>query len=245
MMSPFAFIIITFWCLRYGKDFIVKDPMSMWGMMALVPVYLYLLDAKLEQGMANDWDTFAAFFFLMNLIAVYFFFRKEPKRSHNILLLIIGISLLNSLTWFTLNATTQPSIDRFKSLWDKRILSHLGRYTMSLRVSRYYHAIDDTSHQISIWEDYSTSYPDDPRGYAKTMEAINTFTPADDARKLDVYRSWFSIDPSNDSLRFSYAKTYLRLATKFKISGDTVQYRVHLQHAAELGNIDAQRELRE
>lgn len=245
LMSPFALIIIIVWCFRHGKDGIVNDPIGMWGIIALCPVFLYLLDAKLEQGTANDWDTFAAFFFLLNLIAAYLFFRKEPQRSHNILLLIIGISLLSSLTWFTLNATTQPSIDRFKSLWDKRILSHLGRYTMSLRVYRYYHALNDTSKQISTWDDYSLAYPDDPRGYANTIEAINTYTPADDERKLTVYHSWYAIDPANDSLRSSYGTTYYHRATKLETSGDTTQYRINLQHAASLGNIDARRILHE
>ncbi|HMD14505.1 MAG TPA: hypothetical protein VKI62_07770, partial [Bacteroidota bacterium] len=245
LMSPFALIIIIVWCFRHRKEGIANDPIGMWGITALVPVFLYLFDAKLEQGTANDWDTFAAFFFLMNLIAAYLFFRKEPRHSYSILLLIIGISLLNSLTWFTLNATTQPSIDRFKTLWDKRILSHLGRYTMSLRVYRYYHALNDTSKQISTWEDYSFAYPDDPRGYANTIETINTYTPDDDERKLAVYHSWYGIDPTNDSLRSSYAATYYHLATKLETSGDTTQYRISLQHAASLGNIDARRILHE
>ena len=245
LMSPFALIIIIVWYFRHGKDGIINDPICMWGIIALAPVFLYLLDAKLEQGTANDWDTFAAFFFLLNMIAAYLFFRKEPKRSHNILLLIIGISLLNSLTWFTLNATSQPSIDRFKSLWDKRILSHLGRYTMSLRVYRYYHALNDTSKQISTWEEYSSAYPDDPRGYANTIEAIDTFTPADDERKLAVYHSWYAIDPANDSLRSLYGTTYYRRAAKLETSGDTAQYKIYLQHAADLGNADAQHILHE
>src|SRR5207245_2145258 len=115
--------------------------------------------------------------------------------------LIVSFTILNSLPWFTVNAAAAPSIQRFQSLWDKRNLSHLGHYTMTLRLSRYYEAITDTSHQVSVWEGYTGRFPGDPRGYANTVNAIKALTPGDVRGKLRAYGSWLAVDPENDTLR--------------------------------------------
>ena len=221
LMSPFALILLPVVGLRAGKNFSAENPVMAWGYLALGPVFLYLIDAKLEQGTANDWDTFAIFYALLNLITMVLIFRKNPHRAVQGVFLVVSITMLNSLTWFSVNAVTEPSIRRFESLWDKRILSHLGRYTMSLRESRYYHAIADTEHQIATWEAYSATYPDDPRGYANTISAIDSLTPSDLDRTLRTYAAWYVIDPHNANVRVPYFNSCLRLGDRLLAQDST------------------------
>ena len=223
LMSPFALIFTLFFSLRAGRSFSTENPTVIWGCLALGPVFLYLLDAKLEQGTANDWDTFAIFFALFNLIALVMIFKRKPHRAVQGVFLIVSMTMLNSLTWFSVNAATEPSIRRFESLWDKRILSHLGRYTMSLRESRYYHAIADTEHQIAVWEAYSAAYPDDPRGYANTVSAIDSLTPSNLERTVRTYAAWYGIDPDNANVRVPYFNSCLQLGDRLLAQDSTAR----------------------
>ncbi|HUL43332.1 MAG TPA: tetratricopeptide repeat protein [Bacteroidota bacterium] len=221
LMSPFALLLLLAFIVRSGRKLFSANPVVVWGLLAIIPVFLYLIDAKLEQGTANDWDTFAVFFGLANLIAAVVVFAKYPAYGTKAVFLAAAMTLLNSITWFSVNAATEPSIRRFESLWDQRILSHLGRYTMSLREARYYSAIGDTLHQVSVWKEYSAAYPDDPRGYANTISAIDTLTPSDLEGTVQTYEKWFDIDPGNELIRIPYVNACLNLGDYYLSKDNT------------------------
>jgi tetratricopeptide (TPR) repeat protein len=118
---------------------------------------------------------------------------------------VVGATLVQSLVWFGINATTEPNIRRFQSLWDPRVLSQMGNYTHALRLFRYYDSQNDSLGMIDVWQRYSRIYPNDPRGYENQIIALTAFKPTDYSRRSDVYEHWVAIDSSNDSLRSEYA----------------------------------------
>lgn len=201
LMAPFALLIIIILAVRRKRELLAQDPVGQWFAAALVPVFGYLLLAKLEQGTANDWDVFAGHFIPLTLFAAYLYWRFVTKDAVRTFVLILAMSALQSTIWFSANATTEQNIRRFQTMWDNRILSQLGQYTMSLRLTRYYDAIGDTLKEIDTWDRYTALYPGDPRGYDNEIASIDLFAPGDFRRRVEVYDRWVRIDPSNDSLR--------------------------------------------
>ncbi len=201
MMAPFAIMIVVFLALRRGRALLVQDPVAVWCASALVPLFGFLLVAKLEQGTANDWDVFAAHFITLSLFASHLFWKWVSRDAVKTFVLILLISTLQSVIWFSANATTDQNIRRFQTMWDKRMLSHLGNYTMALRLTRYYDATNDTLKEIDTWEKYASIYPEDPRGYDNEIACIGLYAPGDYQRQAMAYRRWLQIDPANDSLK--------------------------------------------
>ena len=214
-MCPFAVLIIIFWAVEYKQESFIANPLNMWFIITIAPVFLYYLVSKLEQGNASDWDAFAGQFILIALFAAVIFFQRENEYSAKIFSLIVCVSLLQSLPWFAVNAPVQPSIQRFQSLWDRRMLSHLGNYTHALRLTRYYDSQNDSLSQTDVWEHYSSVHPEDPRGYINELQLLNRFTPDDYERKIAAYVRWIMIDPENDSLRYALSGVYINAGNMF------------------------------
>jgi len=215
MMSPFAILIIIIWASYYKEESFFGNPLNLWFTIALIPIFLYYLVSKLEQGNASDWDAFAGQFFLLALFATVLFFQRENQLTAKIFSLIICVSLLHSLPWFAVNAPKESSIRRFQSLWNPHILSHLGNYTHALRLFRYYESQDDTLGQLDVWDRYSRIYPYDPRAYINELEVTNLYASNDYDRKIKTYERWALADPSNDSVRYALSSVCVNSGNKY------------------------------
>ena len=226
LMSPFALLIIIIYASLYKQESFVNSPLNLWFTISLVPVFLYYLVSKLEQGNASDWDAFAGQFFLLTLFAAVIFFQREHELTNKIFSLIVCVSLLQSLPWFFVNAPKEPSIRRFQSLWNPKILSHLGNYTHALRLFRYYESENDTLGQIDVWDRYKKLYPYDPRSYINELEVLNLYTPNDYDRKIKTFEQWATNDPANDSLRYALASACVNGGNKFFNEGKLNQAKI-------------------
>jgi len=227
LMSPFALVLVALWFVRKKRGGRLSSSLNIWFLAACLPLLLYMFVAKLEQGTASDWDVFAAHFYLFNIFAAFVFFRETGEDTSKTFSLILCVSLLNSLVWFHVNSLREPSIIRFQSLWDKRILSHLGNYTHALRLTRYYDSQNDSLSQIDVWEKYSNLYPDDPRGYMNTIQALSEFAPGDFQRKTNTYQRWISTDPGNDSLKTAYASFCVNAGNKYFEGGHLEKAKIY------------------
>ncbi len=204
LMAPYPLVLAAVLLFRRRKEMSFTDPDHLWFLCAIIPLGVYLLLAKLEQGTANDWDVFAAQFLLLALYVSTLYVRHGPPAGEGMFLSIVCLTLINSSAWFAANAGERSGVERFTRLWDKRILSQLGRYTMALRLTRYYAAEHDSLRGIEVWERYTRDYPGDPRGYANTVGDLEALAPGDFSRRLRAYEGWMRIDPENDSLRRAY-----------------------------------------
>jgi len=226
LMSPLPIFVIGYYFLKQKRNIINSPPMYVWFLTALLPIFVYYFIAKLEQGNADDWDVFASHFFLLNLLAALFFFQIKPSQESKVFGLLIGMSFLFTLPWLTLNAKTDESIKRFQSLSDSRNVSHLGQYTMALRLTRYYNAINDTVHQPDVWQRYRNNFPDDPRGYANELMFLDVLSPENHQRKVQVYEQWFELNPWNPAMRHGFLLECMNVGTKYFNNGklDSAQY---------------------
>ena len=203
-MSPLAIAFFVRWVVRKEIGFRSPDANSSFLAIATIPIFLFLCVAKNEQGFASDWDVFAAHFFLLNLLFAYLFHKRQYDSGNRTFALILMVCLAFASPWYILNATREPSIKRFQSLWDTRILSHLGHYTQTLRLSRYYAAESEPEKNIEVWKHYIRLYPGDPRGYENQIDDLTAYAPRAFERRDSVYQAWLRLDPTNADLKQRY-----------------------------------------
>ncbi len=203
-MAPVTILLLAWWILRREIRTPAGDPMIALLVLAVSPFLIFMLVAKLEQGFASDWDVFGGYFFILQLLFAYYYFRHHHAARIREFVLITAVSGILALPWFTLNATRNPSIRRFQSLWDRRILSHLGQYTHTLRLSRFYEAEGDSTTPAVLWKTFSGMYPDDPRGYENRISVLAAHAPNALAERDTTYAAWLAVDPTNIALRRSY-----------------------------------------
>ncbi len=203
-MAPVPVLLLAWWMLRRQLHYPAGDPIVVLLGLAVSPFLLFMLVAKLEQGFASDWDVFGGYFFILQTLFAYYYFRHHQGGGMREFVLMTVVSGLLAAPWFLLNATRDPSIRRFQSLWDQRILSHLGQYTHTLRLGRFYEAEGDSTTPALLWKTFSGMYPDDPRGYENRISVLAAHAPDALAERDSTYAAWLAVDPMNPALRRSY-----------------------------------------
>jgi hypothetical protein len=230
-MSPFAIAFMLRWVVRKEIGIRDLDTNGIWLAIATIPMFLFLGIAKLEQGFGSDWDVFAADFFLLNLFFAYLFHNRRNGSGIRVFLLILLSSSLIAAPWYILNATREPSIKRFQSLWDTRILSHLGHYTHTLRLTRYYDAEGEQTKIIDAWKHYTELFPGDPRGFENHVDALTAFAPDLLNRRDSVFNAWLRLDPANADLKQRYSSFCLTVGNFVLGRGDTTHAITYYQKA--------------
>jgi tetratricopeptide (TPR) repeat protein len=166
---------------------------------------VFLLIVKFDLGMAKDWDVTASFFFIFNLtLGVFYLRHPDGTREKNFVLLILS-GLIGVLPWFYLNATGKPSMQRTISFLDDRIISREGYYQTSFHLSMAGLAQGDTATLVALWEQYTSKYPHDGKGYEKLTRSYQTANVKDE-KVLRAYDAWLSIEPENRWARTQYAQ---------------------------------------
>ncbi len=205
VMSPFAFVLLTYIVIADFRSFRKSSYLIFFGIIS-VAYLLLMCVAKIQQGMGNDWDVMGGYFVPVTIFAALWFTQQRGDSGFikNILTFIVLITGVHSFLWFSINSTIEPKIQRVQSFLDRRMVSHIGHYTISLHLSRYFDYRNDSLRQADIWERYTTFFPGDPRGYRNTLEYLQELKRPEYAREARVYESWTAIDKSNEEIQRKY-----------------------------------------
>lgn len=208
LLSLSSFFFIAFSAFR-DKKVLFQTDVSKFLTIAIIPVFLLLLIVKYDLGAAKDWDVLAPFWFLLALLAVFLFLKIKTADTIKIFTLILVITTINSFSYFILNATTQHSIQRYKSLLNKRVLSNFGYYASTLSLVLYYHQVKDSTGPIELWEEYTTVFPFDRKGYQNIVTNLQKFG-IDSLNHIErTYLRWLENIPDDSIAYVEYSRLCL------------------------------------
>ncbi|MBI3194637.1 MAG: tetratricopeptide repeat protein [Ignavibacteriae bacterium] len=233
LLCPAPLFIIGLSLFKW-KTIAWKSSVIVFLLFLIVPFILFTFIAKYDLGAAKDWDIAATFFPPIVLFACFIFFHAEIVESKKIALILLGISVLNSTMWFTLNARTDSAIARVKVLMDPRNVSHLGHYATSLHLAMYYHQTGNHSPAIDIWKEFSKKYPLDRRGYLNILQNINTVNNHDYKEMKEVYESWVRIDSASRQTIEGFSKFCIEAGNYYFEHDQPAQAKVFYHRATEL-----------
>ncbi|MFI5251763.1 MAG: tetratricopeptide repeat protein [Bacteroidota bacterium] len=172
---------------------------------ALIPIILFLFVVKFDLGAARDWDVIAPYFFIAAILALSMFYEYPVTGGEKAITIILLISVVQSMLMFSLNSTSEASIKRYKSLFDRRNTSQNAYYNGSLYLAYYYHQVNNTDGAITVWKDYSNAFPPDERAYANILTNVgNLENPSMDII-LATYKRWLALNPDNAGLKKEFA----------------------------------------
>ena len=177
----------------------------------IVPFILLLLVVKFDIGAAKDWDVFAPFTLVLGYLALTLFFPLASDEKKRVFLIVVSVSLMHSMTFFILNASTEPSVKRYEAFFSTKTLSNFGFYSSSLGFSLYHHQMKNPSAVIGVWERYAAHYPEDGRGYANIITNLKNFGADSILRIEETYRRWLKAIPSDSVAADSYSRFSLDL----------------------------------
>jgi hypothetical protein len=204
-IAPFAFVIVLFFAAE-EKEFVVNgSPVQWWLALAAIPAIVLFFILKWEQGLAAEWGVPGGYAMLANCFAAVLFFRVEDSHRVRLFAMVVAVTLLQSLTWFTVNALREPAVHRIEICSDRRVVSHLGDYSRTLALFRDFAGEADSAALTGVWGRYIGRHPEDPRGYAGHITILKALAPGDFTSTAQAYERWLTIDPANDSLRREYA----------------------------------------
>jgi tetratricopeptide (TPR) repeat protein len=209
-MAPFSLALIGVFLIPNIRRILEKPFATFLAIQTLAYLGLFCV-VKIGQGMANDWDVLAPYFYIIGLFSIVLFEGWADRDRYRAASLILSMTVVHSALFFVLNSTIEPKIRRIQSLFDSSMISQLGQYTISLHLSRYYDAVGDSTHQQLLWARYSTFFPNDPRGYARRIEYLKRLSVPDEDTILAAYKLWFEQDPTNEQLRREFASRLLKV----------------------------------
>ncbi len=203
-LAPFASIMILFTLVR-GTVKEWFNETSGWFISVLPLFFGFVGVVKFDLGFPTDWDVTAPYFYLLNIFAVLVFLRSTSPVNAKTLSLFTVVSLFTSLSWFLLNSTTTPVLDRMKTLQDRRITSPGGMYQSFFHIGMYYHHINQPGKLVEIWKEYTTDYPEDWHGFYNLAHAYNENTVIVDSLTERAYERWITLDPKRTTGKIEYA----------------------------------------
>jgi tetratricopeptide (TPR) repeat protein len=204
LACPSCFLILG---MLFGKDVRVSafSRVDIFLAMCSGLCMAFLLVAKFDLGMAKDWDVAASSFIVMNLAFAVLYFRTPNEAREKNFVLFAFTGFISILPWFCLNATGEPNIRRTVSFLDDRIISQEGRFQTSFHLSMAYLAHGDTTSLVPLWEQYTSKYPLDRKGY-KELTRSHQYAQTRSEHVLKAYDTWLVLDPANLQARSQYAQ---------------------------------------
>ncbi len=170
------------------------------SMLILLPVVLLVL--KFDLGAARDWDTLAAFFYPLTILALL---SLPSQVDGNILarsVLIVVMVAAQSLPYWLVNARPASTEARLLSLLDPRTVSHGAAYTAHLHLAQYYHQEHRDRDAIGLWKQYEREYPTEPRAYQNVILNYGKAVPVPYDSIAAEYARWRTALPSDsDAIR--------------------------------------------
>jgi two-component SAPR family response regulator len=171
---------------------------------AFLPVMAFIAVAEFDLGAARDWDVFAPHFFILAILTLSMFFEFPIPAGNKIMTIVLGLSLIHSITMFTLNSYSEASITRYKSLFDKRNTSQFAYYTGALYLAYYNHQVYNIAGGIDAWSDYIKAIPNDNRGYQNLLSNLDRLKNPPVDIIISTYEKWTRAIPENKDAKNAY-----------------------------------------
>jgi hypothetical protein len=216
----------AFWTSIQGKVFIL----------ATVPILIFIPLAKFDLGMAKDWDVVAPYSFVISLAAWYWLDQVgNPRilRTMGMLVILLG---LQSMLYFSLNATEEESAERARTLLDKRLIAPDGFYQSTFHLAMYFYEHREADEMVTLWHDYIREFPRDATGYRKLMQSYANYGERGYSKIDGTFEEWTKVDSTDPVPRKEHADFYASI-------GDTARAVQLYQQAARLGSESARRQL--
>lgn len=210
LMFPLALFLLVF-VLASDARVAASSARSMFLSTITFPYLALIAGTKIQQGMGNDWDVTAGYFVVFTLtsgVLLAGVTAVSVQTRRKVLLLAVSVTALHSFVWFSLDATIDANLRRVQGLFDRRMISQLGHYTIALHLSRYFDFRGDSLEQPALWERYASLYPGDPRGYENSVRYLEKRTGGErgaERELVGVYERWIAADPANAPLRAACA----------------------------------------
>lgn len=221
LMAPGAIFLLVVG-IRAGTTALWKDDIVRILLLAGLPVFAFWGVVKYDLGAARDWDVFASFFLIVGLLSFLIFVTSAVKQSHRIILLICMVTLINSMVYWYVNSSVEPTIARYKSLLDRRVMSQGNYYGAILQLSLYYHQVKNYSEPVALWNQYVGLFPDDDRGYAGIINNIRRNGEGTHEIILTSFERWRTAAPHSELMKEKYSGYCLETGNEFYQRDDLV-----------------------
>lgn len=173
---------------------------------AIAPLILGLAVVRFDLGGPRDWDVFTFFYVLLAISGCAFFFDTCEKSKMRTVMMLAGFTLLHSLLFFSVNANTASSEQRFNTFFDSRLLSPAGHYAASLHLSQYYHQVGEKSKPVALWQNYARQFPTDSRGYLNVINNLSKMGRDVTREICQTFDQWITSLPDDTTARDAYVK---------------------------------------
>ncbi len=206
------------------------------SMVLLLP--LVLLGLKFDLGAARDWDTLAAFFYPLTILALL---SLPPQVDGTVLArcaLIIVIVAAQSLCYWLVNARPASMEARVLSLLDPRTVSHGASYTAHLHLAQYYHQEHRDRDAIALWKQYERKYPSEPRAYQNVILNYEKALPVPDDSIALEYARWRAAIPSDTAAARGYRNFCIDRGNALFHSGDYAASASWFESALQIDSTD-------
>jgi Flp pilus assembly protein TadD len=200
LMSPVALPLLIAAIVRDRRS-PLRSPAGTLFVLAVVPVVSFLFIVKFDLGAAMDWDVFAPYFFLTVLLAAVLFLEHLTAEGTRLVLLMILVSFLTSLIYFSLNSTSKACVRRFTALIDLRTVSHSALYGASRHLADYYHQVQDRPGAVETWRRFIELDPSDPRGHRNLITNLGMGGDPYRGQIRAAYDQWLAVDTGSIELR--------------------------------------------
>src|SRR5467141_553155 len=210
LIAPFTIFLVAIVYIEDRMSLLKSTEIRAFALLA-VPVLLSLLVLKFDLGTAKDWDIGATFVFVPSLFACYAFLQVRGIGAVKIMGLIIATAFLTTLPYFHLNARTESSIRRYKTLLDNRITPYDSRWLALNHLSWYYYYSRDTAGLNPLWRNYIVQNPRDWRGYSTLVKSLVQFGDLKDKMIDSLFERWIALEPDSSRGKNEYASFCLTL----------------------------------
>ncbi len=196
--------ILIFMTYKTSSTSMFHHKIGKFFLSALVPAAIFFSLVKFDLGAARDWDVLAPYAFLLTVGAMWWYFQYVSPKTFKPIIIIILITSLHSVGFIVLNATEEPAIRRYVSLFDDRTLSQVGYYNGTLFLSQYYHVVKNPDEPITLWRKYIGTFPNDPRGYKNVINNYQRQGNAPLREIMKIYGEWQHHNPNDSTMKQDY-----------------------------------------
>lgn len=169
------------------------------------PSVAFVLAARFDIPMAQDWDVSASSAYTLTLLALVVASTSLQGSHSRILSMLTLVTFLNSAAWLYLNSTVEPNINRVRQFIDKRISSHDGCYQSTFHLGEYYIRTGDAKNIAEISEQFIRMYPGDKRGYSNYTLYLLQFGKPMDVKINGIFENWLALDSTNIDARTQFS----------------------------------------
>ena len=104
-----AGLFLIFFSYKSIKQRFISFPAVQFFVIATIPIILFIMGARFDIPVAQDWDVSAPYAFLLLLCGLLLAVTDGDLRI-NAIAILVAVTLLNSLSWWYLNSTVEPNI---------------------------------------------------------------------------------------------------------------------------------------